>query len=225
MSEIKGIVANTIAITFASLLFLFAFTWIIFDFNGSSTSLKDTLGIVGSVFGGISTLAAAYIGSKLFNNWRDQENFNRAKDIHDEAVIVIIESAKLLSSLRTELTIIETTYKNKLITAQEDQKLGSQLSSRTKDVVIGLQSITHDISVKILMDYSESINSDDSKLKFVFNVVLDLNDFAKKLAHDRGVNENNINYVVSFIDNINIKLDSYMKETVTNFKRGSIKEP
>lgn len=74
LRDVKNIVANTIAITCVGLLFLFAFTWIIFNFQGSATSLKDTWSIVSSLFGGIATLAAAYIASILFNDWRVQEN-------------------------------------------------------------------------------------------------------------------------------------------------------
>lgn len=68
--NIQDSVIKTIAITFIVILFLFAFTWIIFDFQGSSNSLKDTWGIVSSLFGGMATLAAAYIASILFNDWK-----------------------------------------------------------------------------------------------------------------------------------------------------------
>jgi len=46
----KDLIGNVVAVSFVSLLFIFALTWIIFDFNGSSSSLKDTWSIVGSVF-------------------------------------------------------------------------------------------------------------------------------------------------------------------------------
>lgn len=72
--KINNLIGNIAAISFVSLLFVFALTWIIFDFNGSSSSLKDTWSIVGSIFGGITTLAAAYIASRLFNDWKEQHN-------------------------------------------------------------------------------------------------------------------------------------------------------
>ena len=75
MSSIKTSVAKTIAATFVILFFLLAFTWIIFDFQGSSSSLKDSWGVASSLFGGIATLVAAYIASLLFNDWKDQEKY------------------------------------------------------------------------------------------------------------------------------------------------------
>lgn len=72
--NIRNFVAKTLAITFIILLFLFAFTWIIFDFQNSSDSIKDTWIIVSSLFSGIATLAAAYIATQLFNDWREQHN-------------------------------------------------------------------------------------------------------------------------------------------------------
>lgn len=72
--DIKSLVSNVIATCILILLFLLAFTWIFFDFYNTSSSLKDSLSIVSSLFGGIATLAAAYIASKLFNDWKEQHN-------------------------------------------------------------------------------------------------------------------------------------------------------
>ena len=73
MNSTKSIVVNTIAIAFVATLFVLAFTWIIIDYKGSPDSLKDAWGITGSFFGGITTLLAAYIASRLFNDWKEQE--------------------------------------------------------------------------------------------------------------------------------------------------------
>lgn len=72
--KLNNLISNIAAITFISLLFIFALTWIIFDFNDSSSALKDTWSIIGSVFGGFATLVAAYIASQLFNDWKEQHN-------------------------------------------------------------------------------------------------------------------------------------------------------
>lgn len=72
--DIKSLVSNIVAICILILLFLMAFTWIIFEFNSHSSSLKDSLSIVSSLFGGIAALAAAYIASRLFNDWKEQHN-------------------------------------------------------------------------------------------------------------------------------------------------------
>jgi len=86
---IKNIVSNTLACCFLLLLFLLAFTWILFDFNGSSESLKDSLSIVSSTFGGITTLAAAYIAYGLYDDWRTPHNFNIETEHRKEILKVI----------------------------------------------------------------------------------------------------------------------------------------
>lgn len=90
--RIKDSVSNVLSISFVALLFLLAFTWIVFDFNNSSSSLKDTLSIVSSFFGGITTLIAAYIASLLFNDWKEAQRFDIAKN-------VLIELIKLKSHI------------------------------------------------------------------------------------------------------------------------------
>lgn len=82
--KIKNIILNILASIFITTLFLFVFTWIIFDFQGSSNSLKDTWSIVSSLFGGIATLAAAYIALLLFNDWTQNAIYNRNEKIINE---------------------------------------------------------------------------------------------------------------------------------------------
>lgn len=74
--DIKSKILKSLALCFIGLLFTFAFTWIVFDFQKSSDGLKDTWAIVASIFSGFCTLVAAYIASLLFNDWRVQHNKN-----------------------------------------------------------------------------------------------------------------------------------------------------
>ncbi|EEY78880.1 hypothetical protein HMPREF0012_01749 [Acinetobacter calcoaceticus RUH2202] len=85
----KDLIGNVVAVSFVSLLFIFALTWIIFDFNGSSSSLKDTWSIVGSVFGGITTLAAAYIAYYLYDDWSKPHNLSIETE-HKKDILKII---------------------------------------------------------------------------------------------------------------------------------------
>lgn len=73
MKETQRTIANALAITVVATLFFFALTFILFDFFKAGTSLKDTWETLGSFFGGITTLVAAYVAAKLFNDWKDQE--------------------------------------------------------------------------------------------------------------------------------------------------------
>lgn len=85
--NIQKRISNIIAIAFISTLFIFAFTWIIFDFQNSANALKNTWSIVSSLFGGITTLIAAYIASLYFNDWKEQHN----KEIRNKFALQIYD--------------------------------------------------------------------------------------------------------------------------------------
>ena len=72
MSISKLASAVILATSFAT-IFLFAF--IFYLFGGKDSALKDALSMTASFFGGIATLVAAYIGTQLFNDWKDQEKY------------------------------------------------------------------------------------------------------------------------------------------------------
>lgn len=85
----SNLVGNISAISFVSLLFVFVLTWIIFDFNGSSSSLKDTWSIVSSIFSGITTLAAAYVAYYLYDDWSKPHNLSIETE-HKKDILKII---------------------------------------------------------------------------------------------------------------------------------------
>lgn len=78
--NLKDIFHRIVAITFLVLLFIIAFTWIIFDFQSSSSSLKDSLGITSSLFGGITTIVAAYVAIVIYDGWKIEYNKNIEKE-------------------------------------------------------------------------------------------------------------------------------------------------
>lgn len=87
--KINNLIENIIAISFVSLLFVFALTWIIFDFNNSPSALKDTWSVVGSIFGGVTTLAAAYIAYSLYDDWVKPHNLSIETE-HKKEILKII---------------------------------------------------------------------------------------------------------------------------------------
>ena len=111
--SIKNKILNCFAIAFVSTLFIFAFTWIIFDFQNSANALKDTWSIVSSLFGGIATLIAAYIASLYFNDWKEQHN----KEVRNKFSIQIYESYITLTNLILDFGLqIETIQPPKKLT-------------------------------------------------------------------------------------------------------------
>lgn len=75
MKEIQVAITKTLAITAIGALFFFSLTFILFNFIEDDKTpkievLKDAWDVLGSFFGGITTLVAAYIATQLFNDWR-----------------------------------------------------------------------------------------------------------------------------------------------------------
>lgn len=214
MRDIKSIAANTASITFVSLIFLFAFTWVIFDFHRVDNSLKDTWSIVSSLFGGAATLAAAYIASLVYGEWRLQESFNRTKMLHDDAIGAILKSVKALGKITSTIQIMQHEAKKKgQLTEDEKTEFSISLNNTTKNVVIEVQEITHDICVKIALDYMESLKK-DAELKFAFDTLIEIKLFVQKLANQKGVHDGNFKEVIFFIDNLNHKLDKKIEGTL-----------
>ena len=70
MSDIKNDVKKAIYFVFAIILILIVLTTLVFGCSGDLTPIKSALSLMGNYVGGITTLAAAYIASLLFNDWR-----------------------------------------------------------------------------------------------------------------------------------------------------------
>ena len=104
--EIKEKILNCFAIAFVSTLFIFAFTWIIFDFQNSDNTLKDTWGIVSSLFGGITTLIAAYIASLLFNDWRVQKTYELEKEYIEKLSVCLFEIYQSIFSQSSQISFM-----------------------------------------------------------------------------------------------------------------------
>ena len=63
------------------LVFGATYYFILIDPDSSNYPLKEALSITASFFGGFATLTAAYIASKLFNDWRDEQTYLLIKEL------------------------------------------------------------------------------------------------------------------------------------------------
>ncbi|WP_336034684.1 hypothetical protein [Acinetobacter bereziniae] len=59
---------------FTLLVFGASYYFVLSDVEPTKQPLKDSLTITSSFFGGFATLTAAYIASRLFNDWKEQHN-------------------------------------------------------------------------------------------------------------------------------------------------------
>lgn len=97
--KVKEIIVNILSIIFTVMLFVMAFTFIIFHYSDSTTALKDAWSTLGSFFGGIATLTTAYVASLLFNDWRDQHRAAYTTSIADNIGNIVSEIFQKLSEL------------------------------------------------------------------------------------------------------------------------------
>lgn len=162
----EKLISNVIAILFMTSIFLIAFTWIIFDFNKSQTSLKDSLTVASAFFGGITTLAAAYIASKLVFHWRDQEIFNHKRQLFQEGIQTLREIAILLNDLKR-------TY----------NPLNSKNFSNRLKLIDKSFNISQDLLISYKVDYLNVVES-DKKLLQIYEYCDDFYNLIKDITQD-----------------------------------------
>lgn len=85
--DIRKSIYNTLWITTALSVTIIVVCAIVSGCNGEQKPISNAITMYGSYFGGIATLAAAYIASLLFNKWQDQHN----KNIESSLILNIVE--------------------------------------------------------------------------------------------------------------------------------------
>jgi len=148
VSEIQNKIINVIAITVAVGFFCFASSWILFEFKGSSNSLKDTWSIVSSFFSGGAALIAAYIASLLFHDWKEQHNKS-----------ILSHEAKIIFRKISESYLLLATYNKSL-----DQMLGNSVTFSIGNIDKSMGPLVS-FNQEIIVDlkYFENLSS-ESKL-------------------------------------------------------------
>lgn len=119
MSKTNELIYSVIAISFLVLIFIFAFTWIVFDFSNSPNSLKDTWSIIGSIFGGVATIATAVIAKIIYDGWKNEYNKNIEKEFiikvltslencHFNLLPIVSELEEIVGSAQKGINVINT---------------------------------------------------------------------------------------------------------------------
>lgn len=177
--------------------------WIVYVYSGDLTATKDALNTTGSYFGGIATLTAAYLASRLFNDWRDEY---RLKLLTKYRMLLVGEISKLkdynynFSKYKDQfLTNTDTTHSKYLeyiwcyqdtqkhlknyqtiISVLEDKQSTSNFLADASKLVCSMEENYQ----KTRMNHSDMGNVDDvfAKLNNNSGLVIKLEEFAEKVA-------------------------------------------
>ena len=146
MKETQKTIANALAVTVIATLFFFALTFILFDFFKAGTSLKDAWETLGSFFGGITTLVAAYIAAQLFNDWRVVKQY----EIKLDYVLTIKKQTKelisFINSNRRKFVKYKFKIKSPNLTMQDFNVLLNEIHEIENEVVLRLNLISVEVN-------------------------------------------------------------------------------
>lgn len=192
MTNINNIVANTLAIAFVVTLFLFAFTWIIFDFQGSAISLKDTWTIVASLLSALATLIASYIAYLIYSQWRLQAEYSSKIQDLKELVNNLHEIKNEILNLRSQrvaldLLLLIRNIKHDEYENRKDEIRNLASSLRTLEKLFHIQLLLEKLDTSILILYSK-----DKGYKEVNKNLKDILEFVDSFSFEYSKLINNI---------------------------------
>ena len=145
--KFSRLVSTIILVTTFACIFLFVCIFWFYSNADSKTLglLKDSLSTASGFFGGITTLIAAYIGSKLFNDWKHQHNIeiraDSAKEImklHEDVFYDMLTLDKFYKKAQFDLSKIKIDTTNDQI-KNEMTEIYRQLESSINSTLLGVE--------------------------------------------------------------------------------------
>lgn len=153
MNKIKFSAVNILAATFILIFLAFSFFSILFFYWGDVSSIVSSLTIVGSFFGGISTLIAAYIAFLLYAEWRTETDYNHQLQLFSKLIDVTFNLLEEIKNLRCQKEILELlvrTYmvknNNNISEVDKITQINEEISSRNIIDLAKTYHLTHEIT-------------------------------------------------------------------------------
>lgn len=131
--RVKDLVQTAFLVCSVITILLFGFIYFLLtkDISNSASTLKESLSLTASFFGGISTLATAYIATLLFNDWKDQEKYK----IHLKFIECIANDSLVLISELRKITYPTSKVKNSIKIYQKDNKNTEFTVQKIRDLI------------------------------------------------------------------------------------------
>ncbi|KQX00134.1 hypothetical protein ASC84_19080 [Acinetobacter sp. Root1280] len=215
-NEIKSIFANTIG-TISYLIVIFFFvTLIMFIHNEVHDALKEAW--VASIYflSVLATLGAAFIASKLFNDWRDIEKFKRTLELYEYGIYSLQETINKLNKLQLYFNAIEIgirfssnnkTFSQRFFENKESQKRNKDYEKfLTERESLLEECFLHcfELNNKYYIDYLKCLENDE-KLKKILSVNTDVMNLLKIVMLD----SDNCAYMLNFMQMKERVLDEF----------------
>ncbi|WP_001073445.1 hypothetical protein, partial [Acinetobacter baumannii] len=84
-------------------IMFFFFTLWLYSYNGIESPLKEAWSLTISVLSALATLGAAIIAAKLFNDWREQEQYNQKSSQINKVIMNAEEFEKIINNMKLPL--------------------------------------------------------------------------------------------------------------------------
>lgn len=145
--------------------------------------IKDSFSTTAGFFGGIATLVAAYIASRLFNDWKVQHNKTVIGADARKAFKLLHDERNFLNDLKWHLDKISDNNESVFFTVNDEdiQKIVKQLVGLHNDNRFHLAEFVYLIesqdTYKIISEYRKSIN----------NMVTNIDDWKKTVKNYKHV--------------------------------------
>jgi len=199
--------ASTVILT-ASLATIYLFGLIFYVYTNADSktlaTLKDSLSTTSGFFGGIATLVAAYIASKLFNRWEDQHN----KQVNSDFIMKLYDCLFEMRQLSTSSVGFIRNY----LTKENKSNYVQQLRENNQRLCYLI-----DYSALKLSDVAYVITEDDyenifsKQITIITNKLYDLNELYKIFLETD--NPDTIHPIYKQLEDIN-QIDTSLEETL-----------
>ncbi|RDF51892.1 hypothetical protein DWA18_17095, partial [Acinetobacter baumannii] len=101
--KIKAILIDTFGWIASICIMFFFFTLWLYSYNGIESPLKEAWSLTISVLSALATLGAAIIAAKLFNDWREQEQYNQKSSQINKVIMNAEEFEKIINNMKLPL--------------------------------------------------------------------------------------------------------------------------
>jgi len=187
-------------------IYLFGLIFYVYTNADSKTlaTLKDSLSTTSGFFGGIATLVAAYIASKLFNRWEDQHN----KQVNSDFIMKLYDCLFEMRQLSTSSVGFIRNY----LTKENKSNYVQQLRENNQRLCYLI-----DYSALKLSDVAYVITEDDyenifsKQITIITNKLYDLNELYKIFLETD--NPDTIHPIYKQLEDIN-QIDTSLEETL-----------